>query len=152
MSVLNYVPRVPSCSTFFASYTCLHFSSAICAFIFLRSLRALRTYVANVLTCVTCQRAFVPLLLACLYNLTCLTCLPFFTRLTCFHFLRALLFYVLYMPSFFTWCVLIFLHAFCVFIFYVLYVPSFFLRAFTFLYVSNFWRALCTFTFFKYVD
>ena len=58
-SVLNYVPRVPSCPT------CLKFLRA-CLPSCLCFLRAFIFF-----TCVTC---------------TCLTCIPFFTCLTCLHF------------------------------------------------------------------
>ena len=53
-------------------------------------------YVPRVSSCLTCLRAFRPLLRTCLYFFTCLTC-PHFLRA-----LHALIFYVLYVPSFFT--------------------------------------------------
>ena len=56
-------------------------------------------------SCLTCLRAFRPLLRTYLHFFTRLTCLQLFTHLTCPHFLRALhalIFYVLYVPSFFT--------------------------------------------------
>ena len=67
-SVLNYVPRVPSCRT------CPMCLCALQAYMFTCS-RALRA-----------RHGCVP---SCLYVLTCLTCPHFFTCLMCLHVLRA---------------------------------------------------------------
>ena len=47
-------------------------------------------YVLYVLTCLTCLRVFVPLLLTCLLFFMCLTCPHLFTRLTCLQYITCL--------------------------------------------------------------
>ena len=112
------------------------------------ALRASRTYLSYVLTCYTCLRAFVSLLLKCL---------PFLRALRAFIFLSTFIFLRSLRVFIFSTCLT------CLHFFYVLYVfftcltcPHLFtcltwllfLRVFTFLSVSNFWRTLCAFIFY----
>ena len=118
LGVLNYMPRVPSCLTY--------------------------------LTCLTWSRACVPFFLHAF--LLCVSYVPLFFDVpyvaVFLRALRAFLFYVPHVLSFFA-C-LHFLRALSAFIFFGALRELIFLRAlraFTFLSVSNFWRALCVFTF-----
>ena len=139
-SVLNYVPRMPFCSTYL---TCLCVLRAWRAFIFLRAFRAFIFLCAlhaliflRILIFLRALRVFIYLRALCTLIFRCLRCLHCLTCLKCLHFYKP------YMPSFlralrtpivFTWLTWLYFHT-C-------------LLALTFSSVSNFYCVLRAFAF-----